>query len=146
MQSDRLASSIVGLKQLTENGTHRDRIAELVVATWQMFLPFCPKSLVPDRRGDTQAVPVSFDEGARLLIAESTRRTATRVVIDSLSGFALSLAHACVTILMTSELADRYTDLRFGPYATAFLVDSIIVQRSIEIEGRWLPVMAVVHR
>lgn len=35
MQSDRLASSIAGLTTLAENGTHRDQIAELVVATWR---------------------------------------------------------------------------------------------------------------
>jgi circadian clock protein KaiC len=112
---------------------------------------------------DTRAVPVSVDEVSQLLIAEITRLKATRVVIDSLSGFELSLAptfredfresmarmvtalaRTGATILMTSELEDRYTDLRFSPYGTAFLVDSIIVQRYIEIESRLLRVMAVV--
>ena len=45
---------------------------------------------------------------------------------------------------MTSELEDRYTDLRFSPYGTAFLTDAIIVQRYIEIDSRLLRVMAVV--
>ena len=36
---------------------------------------------------------------------------------------------------MTSELEDRYTDLRFSPYGTAFLTDAIIVQRYIEVKG-----------
>jgi len=47
-------------------------------------------------------------------------------------------------VLMTSELEDRYTDLRFSPYGTAFLTDAIIVQRYIEVESRLLRIMAVV--
>jgi circadian clock protein KaiC len=46
--------------------------------------------------------------------------------------------------MMTSELEDRYTDLRFSPYGTAFLTDAIIVQRYIEVESRLRRVMAVV--
>jgi len=46
--------------------------------------------------------------------------------------------------LMTSELEDRYTDLRFSPYGTAFLTDAIIVQRYIEVRSRLLRIMAVV--
>ena len=49
-----------------------------------------------------------------------------------------------VTVLMTSELEDRYTDLRFSPYGTAFLTDAIIVQRYIELDSRLRRVMAVV--
>jgi circadian clock protein KaiC len=49
-----------------------------------------------------------------------------------------------VTVLMTSELEDRYNELRFSPYGTAFLTDAILVQRYIELEGRLQRVMAVV--
>jgi circadian clock protein KaiC len=45
---------------------------------------------------------------------------------------------------MTSELEDRYTDLRFSPYGAAFLTDAIIVQRYIEIESRLERITAVV--
>lgn len=112
---------------------------------------------------DTQTSALSVDEISRLIITEVNRLQATRVVIDSLSGFELalaptfredfreSLAHMVstlaaigVTVLMTSELEDRYTDLRFSPYGTAFLTDAIIVQRYIEVESRLLRVMAVV--
>jgi circadian clock protein KaiC len=55
-----------------------------------------------------------------------------------------ALAGAGVTVLMTSELEDRYTDLRFSPYGTAFMTDAIIVQRYIEVDSRLLRVMAVV--
>ncbi|MEO8780081.1 MAG: ATPase domain-containing protein, partial [Rhodanobacter sp.] len=118
-----------------------------------------------DRIGvvDTRAATLSVDEIATLLIAEIRRLQATRVVIDSLSGFELALAPTFredfreslarmvsalattgATVLMTSELEDRYTELRFSPYGTAFLTDAIIVQRYIEVEGRLRRMMAVV--
>ncbi len=118
-----------------------------------------------DRIGvvDTGAAALSVDEIATLLIEEIRRLKATRVVIDSLSGFELALAPTFredfreslarmvsalastgVTVLMTSELEDRYTELRFSPYGTAFLTDAIIVQRYIELEGRLQRIMAVV--
>ncbi len=112
---------------------------------------------------DSWAPDLSLDETTRLLLSEIRRLNATRVVIDSLSGFELALAPtfredfrenlarmvmalaaAGVTVLMTSELEDRYTDLRFSPYGTAFMTDAIIVQRYIEVESRLLRVIAVV--
>jgi circadian clock protein KaiC len=45
---------------------------------------------------------------------------------------------------MTSELEDRYEDLRFSPYGTAFLTDAIIVQRYIEVDSQLKRVMAAV--
>ena len=45
---------------------------------------------------------------------------------------------------MTSELEDRYTELRFSPYGTAFLTDAILVQRYIEVGSRLKRVLAVV--
>lgn len=111
---------------------------------------------------DTRAPGLSVDEIAVLLTAEVRRLKATRVVIDSLSGFELALAPTFredfreslsrlvsalastgVTVLMTSELEDRYTELRFSPYGTAFLTDAIIVQRYIEVESRLQRMMAV---
>jgi circadian clock protein KaiC len=112
---------------------------------------------------ETAAPDLSINEVLRLLLNEIARLKATRVVIDSLSGFELSLAptfqedfresmsrlvaalaRTGVTVLMTSELEDRYTDLRFSPYGTAFLTDAIIVQRYIEVESRLRRVLAVV--
>ena len=106
---------------------------------------------------------LSIDEIMLLLASEIRRLKATRVVIDSLSGFELALAPTFrpdfrenlsrmiaalaaegVTVLMTSELEDRYTDLRFSPYGTAFMTDAIIVQRYIEVDSRLLRMMAVV--
>ena len=112
---------------------------------------------------DTRASGLSVDEISMLLLTEIRRLKATRLVIDSLSGFELALAPTfredfreslarmvsalCgtgVTVLMTSELEDRYTELRFSPYGTAFLTDAIVVQRYIEVDSRLQRVMAVV--
>ncbi|MBC7482485.1 MAG: protein kinase, partial [Rhizobacter sp.] len=112
---------------------------------------------------ETRAPDLSIDETVLLILNEVRRLGAKRVVIDSLSGFELSLpptfrddfresllqlvsvlARAGVTVLVTSELEDRYTDLRFSPYGAAFLTDAIIVQRYIELGSRLRRVMAVV--
>lgn len=112
---------------------------------------------------DGRAPDLSIDEVVVQLLAEIGRLKATRVVIDSLSSFELAvaptfrddfreslsrmvvaLAGVGVTVLMTSELEDRYTDLRFSPYGTAFMTDAIIVQRYIEVESRLRRVLAVV--
>lgn len=112
---------------------------------------------------NTRTLDLSMDEIIQHLIGLIRRMNATRVVIDSLSGFELAVAPAFredfreslfrmvaalsnlgVTVLMTSELEDRYTDLRFSPYGSAFLTDAIIVQRYIEIQSRLERVMAVV--
>ena len=111
----------------------------------------------------TSALDLSIDEILLLLLNEIRRLKASRVVIDSLSGFELTLAPTFrgdfresmlrlvttltdegVTVLMTSELEDRYTDLRFSPYGTAFLTDAIIVQRYVELDSRLQRVIAVV--
>lgn len=112
---------------------------------------------------DTRGPGLSVDEIAVLLIEEVQRLKASRVVIDSLSGFELALAPTFredfreslarlvaaladtgATVLMTSELEDRYNELRFSPYGTAFLTDAIIVQRYIELDSRLERVLAVV--
>ena len=112
---------------------------------------------------DSRDADLSIDEVMFRLLAEINRVGASRVVMDSLSGFELALAPAFredfreslarlvaalsgagVTVLMTSELEDRYTDLRFSPYGTAFMTDAIIVQRYIEVDSRLLRMMAVV--
>ncbi|MBW6493150.1 MAG: AAA family ATPase [Burkholderiaceae bacterium] len=112
---------------------------------------------------DSRASDLSIDEVVLLIMSEVRRLGASRIVIDSLTGFELALAPTFradfrqsllrlittlssegVTVLMTSELEDRYTDLRFSPYGAAFLTDAIIVQRYIELGSRLLRVMAVI--
>jgi circadian clock protein KaiC len=112
---------------------------------------------------DTRSLDLSIDETLHDMINMIQKMQAKRVVIDSLSGFELALAPEFsenfrgslyrmiaeltdlrVTILMTSELEDRYTDLRFSPFGSAFLADAIIMQRYIELAGQFKRVISVV--
>jgi len=112
---------------------------------------------------DTRHPDLSIDEIVLLLVHEIRRTSATRVVIDSLSGCELSLAPTFrdnfresllrmmnalaatgVSVVLTCELEDRYMDFRFSPYGTAFLTDAIIVQRYIEVDSRLRRMIAVV--
>ena len=111
----------------------------------------------------TRPLDLSIDETLHELTDAIHRVKARRVVIDSLSGFELALAPTFredfreslyrlvaaltgmgLTVMMTAELEDSYTDLRFSPHGTAFLTDAIILQRYVELEGSLKRVMAVV--
>jgi circadian clock protein KaiC len=112
---------------------------------------------------NTRSLDLSMDEIVQRLVELIHRMKATRLVIDSLSGFELAVAPIFredfreslfrmiavlsglgVTVLLTSELEDRYADLRFSPYGSAFLTDAIVVERYIEIESCLKRVLAVV--
>ena len=112
---------------------------------------------------DTQTLDLSIDETLHDLVTLIRKKKAKRVVIDSLSGFELALAatfqenfreslyrlvsvltNMGVTVLMTAELEDRYTDLRFSSYGNAFLTDSIVAMRYVELNGRFKRVISVV--
>lgn len=88
---------------------------------------------------------------------------ATRVVIDSLSGFEVALAPTFredfreslyrlvgaltgigVTVLMTVEVVQSFSDLSFTPHAISFLTDDVILQRYVEIDGELRRLMTVV--
>ena len=106
---------------------------------------------------------LSVDEMlAEILIA--VRRTgATRVVIDSLSGFEIALAPTFridfreslyrlvgaltatgVTVMMTAEVLEAFASGQFTTERVSFVTDDIIVQRYVEIEGDLRKVLAVV--
>jgi len=112
---------------------------------------------------DTRAIDLSIDETLHDLVGMIKKMKAKRVVIDSLSGFELALASSFrenfreslyrltavltsmgVTVLLTAELEDRYTDLRFSGYGNAFLTDSIVMLRYVEIGGQFKRVLSVV--
>lgn len=112
---------------------------------------------------DTHALSMSIDETLHELIAMIDKMHAKRVVIDSLSGFELAVAPEFreefrgslyrmiavltgkgVTVLMTSELEDRYTELRFSPFGSAFLADAIVMLRYVQIAGELKRAIAVV--
>jgi len=87
---------------------------------------------------------------------------AKRLVIDSLTGFEVALAPSFrddfreslyrmlgaltgvgVTILMTVEVAESWSELRFSPYEVSFLTENIILLRYVEIEGALKKVLAI---
>ena len=111
----------------------------------------------------TRPLDLSIDEMLNEIIEAVDRRKARRLVIDSLSGFELALAPTFredfreslyrmvavltgmgITMMMTAELEDSYTDLRFSPHGTAFLTDAIIMQRYIELKGQLQRIIGVV--
>jgi circadian clock protein KaiC len=88
---------------------------------------------------------------------------AKRVVIDSLTGLEIALAPtfeedfreslyrligaltgAGVSIMMTVENNDNYTELRFSPHAVSFMTNDIILQRYVEIDSQLRRVMTVI--
>lgn len=96
-------------------------------------------------------------------IAEAVRSIgATRIAIDSLSGLELALAPSFredfreslyrmvgslvgggVTVVMTAELVESYTELRLSPHGISFLTDGIILQRHVELDGRLQKLLVV---
>jgi circadian clock protein KaiC len=111
----------------------------------------------------TRPLDLSIDETLHDIVTAIHTFKARRVVIDSLSGFELALAPTFredfreslyrmvavltgmgITLMLTAELEDSYVDLRFSPHGTAFLTDTIIMQRYIELKGELRRVMAVV--
>jgi circadian clock protein KaiC len=97
---------------------------------------------------------LSVDETMEEIAAAVRAIGATRVAIDSLSGFELALAPSFredfreslyrmvgalvglgITVVMTAELVDSYTELRLSPHGISFLTDGIILQRYVEIDG-----------
>jgi circadian clock protein KaiC len=118
--------------------------------------------------GQVTVVPVrsldlSIDEMLHALLVTIDKHKATRLVLDSLTGFEMALAPEDredfnealyrlaavlnargVTVLMTSEMEDRFQDLRFSPYGSAVLVDVIIMQRYIEVQSELRTLISVV--
>lgn len=111
----------------------------------------------------SRPLDLSIDETLYEIVEQVERLKARRLVVDSLSGFELALAPTFredfreslyrmvavltgmgVTMMMTAELEDTYTELRFSPHGTAFLTDVIIMQRYIELQGSLQRVISVV--
>jgi circadian clock protein KaiC len=88
---------------------------------------------------------------------------AQRVVIDSVSGFELALAPSFradfreslyrlvgaltgtgITVLMTMEMVQSGTELRFTPYTISFLADTILLLRYVELGAQLRKSLVVV--
>ncbi len=106
---------------------------------------------------------LSVDETLYEIQAAVSEVGAKRVVIDSLTGLEIALAPSFeqdfreslyrligaltgegITILMTVENTDDYTELRFSPHAVSFMTNDIILQRYVEIDSQLKRVMTVV--
>ena len=105
---------------------------------------------------------LSVDETLAEVLEAVEHLGASRVVIDSLSGFEVALAPAYredfreslyrlvgaltaigVTILMTVEVVGGYPDVSFTTERVSFITDDIIVQRFVEIDGVLRSVLAI---
>ena len=106
---------------------------------------------------------LSVDEMLAEIFVAVRRVGATRVVIDSLSGFEIALAPTFrmdfreslyrlvgaltatgVTVFMTAEVIEAFPDGRFTSERVSFVTDDILVQRYVEIDGHLEKVLAVV--
>jgi len=130
--------------------THSEQLSQLVDSGMLKMLYLRPLDLSVDETMEEIALAVHAI-GAK------------RVAIDSLSGFELALAPSFrddfreslyrmvgalvrlgVTVVMTAELVESYTELRLSPHGISFLTDGIILQRYIEIEGAIRKLVCVV--
>jgi circadian clock protein KaiC len=107
-------------------------------------------------------VDLSVDETLHAILGLVAEVRAERVVIDSLSGFELAVAPSFredfreslyrtiatltatgITVMMTVEVLQSFTDLHFSPHEISFLADNLIIQRYVEMEGQIRRVLAV---
>jgi len=106
---------------------------------------------------------LSVDEALAAILEAVERLGAKRVVIDSLSGFEVALAPTFredfreslyrlvgtltatgVTVFMTAEITESFSEARFTSEKVSFITDEIVVQRYVEIKGELRRVMAVI--
>jgi circadian clock protein KaiC len=106
---------------------------------------------------------LSVDETLFEILDAVDRLGATRVIIDSLSGFEIALAPAFrddfreslyrlvgaltatgVTVFMTTEVVGVQNTLNFTTERVSFITDDIIVQRQVEIDGELQKVLVIV--
>ena len=106
---------------------------------------------------------LSVDEMLSEIFTAVRLTNATRVVIDSLSGFEIALAPTFrvdfreslyrlvgaltatgVTVMLTAEVIEPFPGGQFTTERVSFVTDDIIVQRYVEIDGHLKKVLAVV--
>jgi circadian clock protein KaiC len=62
---------------------------------------------------------------------------------ESLYRMVGALVDIGVTVVMTAELVDSYTELRLSPHGISFLTDGIVLQRYVELDGELRKVLVV---
>lgn len=106
---------------------------------------------------------LSVDETLQELRQAVEEINATRLVIDSLSGFEVALApnfrddfreslyrmvgsltSVGVTIVMTVEVVEAFAELRLSPHQVSFLTEDIVLLRYAEIEGALKKVLTII--
>jgi circadian clock protein KaiC len=106
---------------------------------------------------------LSIEEAMQEILDTVKRISATRLVIDSLSGFEMALAPGYradfreslyrmiaaltgvgVTVLSTVEIEESFTSLPFSTYAISFLTDDLIRLRYVEIDGELRKILMVI--
>lgn len=110
-----------------------------------------------------RSLDLTVDEALAAMRLAVERNKAKRVAIDSLSAFELALAPSHrddfreslfrtisalndfgVTVLMTTDIVQSFTELGLSPHITEFLADVLVLQRYVELEGELEKVLAVV--
>ncbi|MGX4643804.1 RAD55 family ATPase [Massilia sp. SYSU DXS3249] len=141
---------VVALFERTPNQVMNEKVEALVESGDVIILP-------------VRSLDLSIDEMLREMLALIDEHKATRLVLDSLTGFEMALNPEDredfnealyrmsavlnargVTVIMTSELEDRFSDLRFSPYGSAVLVDCVIMQRYMEYQSEFHTLISVV--
>jgi circadian clock protein KaiC len=108
-------------------------------------------------------IDLSVDETLQAIRERVLRLGATRLVIDSMSGFEVALAPTFrldfresfyrllraltvlgITVISTIEVVESSDYLRFAPYNVSFLADAIVAMRYIELRGKLRRVIAVI--
>ena len=106
---------------------------------------------------------LTVDETLAAILEAVKRLGTTRVVIDSMSGFEIVLAPAFredfreslyrlvgtltatgVTVFMTAEASETFSQLQFSAEKVSFITDEVVVQRYVELNGELRRVMAVI--
>ena len=110
-----------------------------------------------------RSLDLTIDEALATIRATVQRTDARRIAIDSLSEFELALTASYrqdfresvfrattaltglgVTVLMTADIVQSFTELGLSPYVTEFLADVLILQRYVELGGKLEKVLSVV--
>lgn len=108
-------------------------------------------------------VDLSVDEVLGEIQEAVTAINATRVVINSVSGFELAIAasekeefqeglyrlvanltHRGITVFLTTEINDLFGDVRITTYGVSFIADNILLLRYVEIDSALRKVLTVV--
>jgi len=126
-----------------------DELKTLAAAGKLQMLYLRPLDLSVDETMETIADAVNAIGATRFLIESMMgferdhRPTYRGAFSGALTPIVSAWVELGVTVVMTAELVDSYTELRLSPHGISFLTDGIVLQRYVEIEGSLRKVMVV---